>query len=141
LTIQWDAVIIENTLLAAIIVCSIYLERWLEEKARKRKEKEISKKTIIFIIDDLESKLKFIEESKQYKDYKPFFTDMWDAIILTGRHSLLSFEMFKDLQHTYSWMKYYNTELESDKRDENILKELLQDVKKSVTFSLKNLNM
>jgi hypothetical protein len=86
LTIQWDAVIIENTLLAAIIVGSIYLERWLEEKARKRKEKEILKKTIIFIIDDLESKLKFIEESKQYKDYKPFFTDMWDAIILTGIH-------------------------------------------------------
>jgi hypothetical protein len=65
---------------------------------------------------------------------------MWDAIILTGRHSLLSFEMFKDLQHTYSWMKYYNTELEADNRDENILKEILQDVKKSVDFSL-NLNM
>jgi CBS domain-containing protein len=45
-----------------------------------------------------------------------------DAVILTGRHSLLSFEMFKDLQHTCSRMKYYNTELESDKSDENILK-------------------
>jgi hypothetical protein len=36
-------------------------------------------------------------------------------------------------------MKYYNTELENDKRDENILNELLQDLKKSVDFSLKNL--
>jgi hypothetical protein len=61
---------------------------------------------------------------------------MWDAIILTERHSLLSFETFEDLQHTYSWMKYYNTELEVGK---NVLKDLLTDVKKSVQESLKNL--
>ena len=65
---------------------------------------------------------------------------MWDAIILTGRHSLLSFETFEDLQHTYSWMKYYNTELESNKLDENVLNDLLKDVKKSVEQSLNNLN-
>lgn len=140
MAIEWDVVIIENTLLAAIIVGSIYLERWLEEKARQRKEKETSKNTIAFIINDLRNKLRFIEESNQYRDYKPFFTDMWDAVILTGRHSLLAFEMFKDLQHTYSWMKYYNTELESDKHDENILKDLLQDVKKSIDLSLNNLD-
>ena len=33
--------------------------------------------------DNLENKLRFIEESNQYKDYKPFFTDMWDAINFT----------------------------------------------------------
>jgi hypothetical protein len=73
LTIQWDAVIIENTLLAATIVGSIYLERWLEEKARKRKEKEISKKTIIFIIDDLESKLKVYRRIKAVYGLQAFF--------------------------------------------------------------------
>ena len=87
-------------MLAAIIVGSIYFERWIQEKARRRKETETKKKTIIFISNDLENKPRFIEESNQYKDYKPFFTDMWDAIILTGRHSLLSFETFEDLEHT-----------------------------------------
>jgi hypothetical protein len=37
-------------------------------------------------------------------------------------------------------MKYYNTELESDKSDENILKDLLQDVRKSIDLPLDNLN-
>lgn len=90
--------VVENTLLALIIVGSIYLERWLEEKARRRKETETKKKTINFIMNDLENKVRFILESHEYKDYKPSFTDMWDAIILTGRHSLLSFEIFEDLQ-------------------------------------------
>jgi len=65
------------------------------------KNTETKKKSIDFIINDLENKLRFLEESIQYQDYKPFFTNMWDAIILTGRHSLLSFETFEDLQHTY----------------------------------------
>ena len=34
------------------------------------------------------------------------------------------FEVFEDLQHTYSWMKYY-TELDVNKRDEGVLKDLL----------------
>lgn len=139
MVIAWDQVLIENILLATIIVGSIYFERWLEEKARRRKETETKKKTIIFVINDLENKLRFKEESNQYKDYKPFFTDMWDAIILTGRHSLLSFETFEDLQHTYSWMKYYNTELEVGKNDEGVLKDLLTDVEKSICQSLKKL--
>jgi hypothetical protein len=116
LTIALDQVVVENTLLAAIIVGSIY-----------------------FIINDLENKLRFIQESHQYKDYKPFFTNMWDAVILSGRHSLLPFEIFEDLQHTYSWMKYYNTELDVNKRDEGIFEDLLNEVKKSVDQSLKNL--
>ena len=139
MTILWDQVIIENTLLALIIVGSIYFERWLEDKARLRKERETTKSTINFIINDLENKLHFIEESHQYKDYKPFFTDMWDAIIMTGRHSLLSFETFRDLQHTYSWMKYYNTELDVGKSDEGVLNDLLNEVNKSINQSLKDL--
>jgi hypothetical protein len=139
LAIALDQVVVENTLLAAIIVGSIYFERWLEEKTRRRKETETKKKTINFIINDLENKVRFIEESHQYKDYKPFFTDMWDAIILTGRHSLLSFETFQNLQHTYSWMKYYNTELDVNKSDEDVLRDLLNEVTKSIEQSLKNL--
>jgi hypothetical protein len=60
---------------------------------------------------------------------------MWDAVILAGRHSLLSFEIFEDLQHTYSWMKYYNIKLNVNKRDEGVLKDLLNEVKKSIDES------
>ena len=138
MAIVWDQIVVENTFLAAIIVGSIYLERWLEEKAHQRKERETKKKIINIIINDLENKLRLLE-SNQYKNYIPFFTDMWDAIILSGRHSLLSFETFEDLYHTYSWMKYYNTELDMGKSDERALKDLLTDVKKSANQSLKNL--
>lgn len=58
---------------------------------------------------------------------------------MTGRHSLLSFETFRDLQHTYSWMKYYNTELDVGKSQESVLKDLLNEVSKSINQSLKNL--
>jgi hypothetical protein len=51
----------------------------------------------------------FYRKSHQYKDYKPLFTDTGDAIILIRGHSLLSFETFEDLQHTYSWMKIGNS--------------------------------
>ena len=87
-------------------------------------------------------RLHFIEESLQYKDYKPFFTDMWDAIILSGKQSLLSFELFKSVQRTYSLMKYYNNELETNKQnpqEEKILIELLGDVKKSINKSLEQI--
>ena len=30
--------------------------------------------------DQISTSRHFIEESRQYKDHKPFFTDMWDAI-------------------------------------------------------------
>jgi hypothetical protein len=67
---------------------------------------------------------------------------MWNAVILAGKHSLLSFELFQSLQRSYSWMKYYNSELESIRRnhfDEKVLKELLDDVKKSIENSTKKI--
>ena len=96
----------------------------------------------MFIKNDLEQRLHFIEESLQYKDYKPFFTDMWDAVVLAGKHALLPFELFQILQRTYSWMKYYNSELESSNRnlDEKIVNELLEDVRKSINKSLTKLS-
>jgi len=38
MAIAWDQVIIENTLLAAIIVGSIYFERWLGDKAHRHQQ-------------------------------------------------------------------------------------------------------
>ena len=43
MAIAWDQVIIENTLLAVIIVASIYFERWLGDKAHRRKERKTKK--------------------------------------------------------------------------------------------------
>ena len=95
---------------------------------------------IIFIDDDLKQRLRFIDESQQFKDYKPFFTDMWDAVVLAGNQSLLPFNVFQNLQRTYSWMKYYNNELDSTNKsgkiDEKVLEELLQDVRKRINGSL-----
>ena len=60
---------------------------------------------------------------------------MWDAVILTGKQALLPFELFQNLQRTCSWMKYYNSEIESRwgmALDEKVLKDLLEDVKKNI---------
>ena len=86
----------------------------------------------------MQKRLDFIKETYQYNDYKPFFTDMWDAVILTGKQALLPFELFQNLQRTYSWMKYYNSEIESRRGmslDEKVLKDLLEDVKKNIDKS------
>jgi len=91
------------------------------------------------IKNDLDRKLRFINESIQYKDYKPFFTDIWDAVILSGKQTLLPFEMIENLQHTYSWLKYYNTEIQqkTEANNENTLRDLLEEVKNSINDSLK----
>ena len=110
-----------------------------DSKERGRKTR---KNIIKFIENDLEQRLNFIEESLKYKDYKPFFTDMWDAVILAGKHALLSFELFQSLQRSYSWMKYYNSELESIKRNQFEEKELiglLSDVRQSIEKSIQKL--
>src|SRR5438552_3516552 len=63
-----------------------------------KEEKENTIRIIMFIADDLQKRLNFIEETYQYNDFKPFFTDMWDAIILAGKHALLPFELLQSLQ-------------------------------------------
>ena len=141
LAIEWDAIVVEMTLLAAIIYFSVYLEHWTYTRSQKQEEKRTRKNIMKFIKNDLEQRLHFIDESLQYKDYKPFFTDMWDAVVLAGKHALLPFDLFQSLQRTYSWMKYYNSELESSNRnlDEKVVKELLEDVRKSIDKSLRKL--
>jgi GTP1/Obg family GTP-binding protein len=112
MAIEWDALIVEMTLLAAIIYGAIYVENWVEKRKARQKKKEEADRILEFVTNDLQKKLRFIEDTIQYKDFKPFFTDMWDAVILGGKQAVLSFEMFENLQHTYSWMKYYNNELD-----------------------------
>lgn len=64
---------------------------------------------------------------------------MGDAIILGGKQSLLPFEIFENLQHTYSWMKYYNNELEQTERSNGqaALIDTFNEVKESMNQSLK----
>lgn len=139
MAIEWDVLITEMAILGAIIYGAIYVENWVEKRTLRRKEKDDARRTIKFVANDLEKKLRFIDDSVQYKDFKPFFTDMWDAIILGGKQTILPFELFENLQHTYSWMKYYNNELEQrEKNDgEAAVMEILTEVKGSISQSLK----
>ena len=126
------------SILSGIIFGAVYVEHWSYRRTQKNEEKGTRKKILVLINNDLERKLRFIHESIQYKDYKPFFTDIWDAVILSGKQTLLPFEMIENLQHTYSWLKYYNTELQQKTvtNNENILRDLLEEVKNSIKNSL-----
>ena len=142
--IEWDQVITENIILAGIIYFAVYLEQWIHMRSERQLERKTAKNVIIFIKDDLEQRLRFIEECNQYGDYKPFFTDMWDSVVFAGKHTLISFELFQTIQRTYSWMKYYNAELEMNTKykspDEKVLKELLGDVERSIHRSIERLD-
>jgi hypothetical protein len=142
MAIEWDVLIVEMTILGAIIYGAVYVENLMEKKKLRRKEKEDARRIIKFVTNDLEKKLRFIQDSVQYKDFKPFFTDMWDAIILGGKQTVLPFELFENLQHTYSWMKYYNNELEQRQKgdSEAAIMEILAEVKGPIDQSLKLLN-
>jgi hypothetical protein len=143
MVIEWDYLAVEMVLLAGIIYFSVYLEHWAYRRSQLKEDEKAIKNIIRFIKDDLGHRLGFIDESLQYRDYKPFFTDMWDAVILSGKQSLLPFELFQNIQRSYSWMKYYNSEIESNRRgnlDEKVLKELLEDVKKSIEKSIIKIN-
>lgn len=136
--IEWEKIIIENAILAGIIFGAVYVEHWNYRRIQKNEETRTRKKILILINNDLDRKLRFIDELTQYKDYKPFFTDIWDAVILSGKQTLLPFEIIENLQHTYSWLKYYNTELErkTSTSNETVLKDLLGEVRKSINDSL-----
>lgn len=138
LAIDWDYLIVETILLAAVVFGAIYVENWLENRKRHRDDGKKLVETLRYVRTDLENKLRFIDDTISFKDYKPFFTDIWDAIILDGRQSLMQFELFKKLQHTYSWMKYYNTELDQRQKtesDSQIL-DTIGEVRKSIEESI-----
>lgn len=137
--IEWEKVLIETIILAGIIFGAVYVEHWNYRRLQRNEETTTRKKMIVLLTNNLVRKLRFIDESIQYKDYKPFFTDIWDAVVLSGKQTLLSFEIIENLQHTYSWMKYYNTELQqkSTTNDDKVLRDLLDEVRKSIDQSLK----
>jgi hypothetical protein len=143
MTIEWDYLIVEMVLLAGIIWFTVYIEHFAYRRSQLNEDKKTVKNIIRYIKNDLENRLGFIDESLQFKDYKPFFTDMWDAVILSGKQSLLQFDLFQSIQRSYSWMKYYNSELDISKKgdiDEKVLEELLDDVKKSIEKSISKIN-
>lgn len=135
---EWHKIIVESVILSVIIFSAVFLEAYLYRKSDKIKENSIKKRMSDLIYTDLQRKIRFINDSVQYKDYKPFFTDVWEAVILSGKQTLFSFETIENLQHCYSWMKYYNTEIQqkSQTYDEKALKEILDEVKKSIEHSL-----
>jgi hypothetical protein len=140
LAIEWDVLIVEMTLLAGIIYGAIYVENWVEKRKIRSGEKEMKKKILMIVVNDLKKQLQFLAESIQDKDFKHFHTSIWDAVILGGKQTLLPFETFENLQDTYSWMTYYNNELNlNGVENEKLLIGLLKDVKKSIKQSLQHL--
>ncbi len=136
--VDWEYLLVESIILAAMIFGAMYVEHWNYRRAQKNEDHVVRKKILLLIEEDLVRKLRFIKESEQYKDYKPFFTDVWDSVILSGKQTLLPFDIIKNLEHTYSWMKYYNTELQQKGPvgNEQILKDLLSEIKKTIESSL-----
>lgn len=140
MAIEWDVLVVEMSLLAGIIYGAIYVESWVQKRKVLSEEKEMKKKILMIVANDLNKQLQFIQESIQDKDFKPFHTSIWDAVILGGKQTLLPFETFENLQDAYSWMTYYNNELNlNGAGNEKLLVELLEDVKKSITHSLERL--
>lgn len=135
--IEWNGIIIESVILAAIIYSAMFVDHWNYRRMQKNQDASTRKKILLLIKEDLTRKMRFINESTKYKDYKPFFTDVWDSVIISGKQTLLQFELIKNLEHTYSWMKYYNTELKQQASpNEQTLIELLSEIKKTTDSSL-----
>lgn len=140
MAIEWDVLVVEMSLLAAIIYGAIFVESWFEKRKARNEEEKMKKKILMIVADDLNKQLQFIEESVRDKDFKPFHTSIWDAVILGGKQTILPFETFENLQDTYSWMMYYNNELNlSGVGNEKLLVGLLEDVRKSIKQSLEQL--
>ena len=136
LDIEWDKIIIESILLAAMIFGAIYVEQWYQRRLQTQENMKTQKQIFTFIVNDLKRKSRFIDDAIKYKDYKPIFTDIWDGVILSGKQSLVPFDIFENLQHTFSWIKYYNTELEQKRNDDVIIKDLFKEIKDSINQSL-----
>lgn len=134
---EWSGIIIESVILAVIIFGAVFVEHWIYRRVHRNEDNSARKKILLLIREDLTRKMRFINESTKYKDYKPFFTDVWDSVIISGKQTLLQFDLIKNLEHTYSWMKYYNTELKQQgTQNEQTLVELLGEIRKATETSL-----
>ena len=134
---EFDTILVESTLLAVIIFAAVYVELWYYRHYQKKEDLKAKKIILRLIKEDLTRKQRFLEESIKFKDYKPFFTNVWDSIILSGKQTLLSFELINNFEHSYSWMRYYNTELHQRGvvGNEQTLLELLGEIKKTIESS------
>lgn len=134
---EFDTIIVESTLLAVIIFAAVYVELWYYRYYQKKEDLKAKKIILRLIKEDLTRKQRFLEDSIKFKDYKPFFTNVWDSIILSGKQTLLSFEFIDHFEHSYSWMRYYNTELQQRGvvGNEQTLLELLDEIKKTIESS------
>ena len=134
---EFDTILVESTLLAVIIFAAVYVELWYYRHYQKKEDLKAKKIILRLIKEDLTRKQRFLEESIKFKDYKPFFTNVWDSIILSGKQTLLSFELINNFEHSYSWMRYYNTELHQRGvvGNEQTLLELLEEIKKAIESS------
>ena len=83
LVIEWDSLIVEMIILAGIIWFAVYIEHWAYKRSQQQKDKK-TKYNVCLLKNDLEQRMRFIDESSHTKDYKTFFTDMWDSIIISG---------------------------------------------------------
>jgi hypothetical protein len=83
--IKWESIIIESIILATIIFGAVFVENWFYKRRQKKDDTTTRKKILLLIKEDLIRKMRFIEDTIQYKDYKPFFTDVWDSTILSGK--------------------------------------------------------
>src|SRR5574338_349974 len=134
---DWVGIIVESLILAIIIFGAMFIENWSYRRIQKKQEDFVRNKILLLIKEDLTRKMRFINESTKYKDYKPFFTDVWDSVIISGKQTLLQFDTIKNLEHTYSWMKYYNTELQQKGTiNEQTLIDLLSEIRKAIESSL-----
>ena len=138
MAIEFENIIIESVILAVIIFGAVYLELWYYRRYQKIEDEKTKKMILRLIKEDLTRKQRFLEESIKFKDYKPFFTNVWDSIILSGKQTLLSFELINNFEHSYSWMRYYNTELHQRGvvGNEQTLLELLGEIQKTIESSL-----
>lgn len=138
--VEWNELIIESVILSVIIFGAVFVEHWIYRRMQKNDDNSTRKKILLLIKEDLTRKIRFINESTKYKDYKPFFTNVWDSVIISGKQTILPFELIKNLEHTYSWMKYYNTELKQQgPQNEQILIELLGEIRKTTESSLESI--
>ena len=142
--IKWDQVITENIILAGIIYFAVYLEQWIHMRIEAAIKKRKPLKMSLFSLRTILNKdYVLLKSAISMVDYKPFFTDMWDSVVFAGKHTLISFELFQTIQRTYSWIKYYNAELEMNTKyrnpDGKVLKELLGDVEESIHKSIEKL--
>ena len=85
-------IITESVILSVIIFGAVFVEHWIYRRVQKTEDSSARKKIILLIKEDLTRKMRFITESVKYKDYKPFFTNVWDSVIISGKQTLLPFE-------------------------------------------------